>query len=268
MPRLIWIATLLVTVSCATAPTPDPAAQRLESTPRHNEWVQVSHGARIVHTYVAYPQVSTKAPAVIVIHENRGLTDWERSVADRLAENGFIALAPDMLSGSAPNGGRTSDFASQDAAREAIGKLPAAQVMADLHAVAEYGKTLPASSGMLSVSGFCWGGARSWQFANVRADLSGVYVFYGTGPQDAAGVAAVAAPVFGFYGGDDARVNATIPKSQELMTAAGKRFEPVIYEGAGHAFMRLGEAADATEANRQARDQAWARWLQLLRSQR
>ena len=268
MTRLISISTLLLTVSCATAPVQDPAGRRLESTPRHNEWVEVASGARIVHTYVAYPQVSTKAAAVIVIHENRGLTGWERSVADKLAENGFIALAPDMLSGSAPSGGRTSDFASQDAAREAIGKLPAAQVVSDLHAVAEYGKTLPASNGMLSVSGFCWGGARSWQFANVRPDLSGVYLFYGTGPQDGAGIAGITAPVFGFYGGDDARVNATIPKSEELMKAAGKRFEPVIYEGAGHAFMRLGEAPDATPANRQAHDQAWARWLQLLRSQR
>ena len=268
MRRLITIAALLSTVSCTTTATTDPAAQRLESTPRHNEWVQVQNGSRTVHTYVAYPQASTKAPAVIVIHENRGLTDWERSVADKLAENGFIALAPDMLSGAAPNGGRTSDFSTQDAAREAIGKLPPSQVMTDLHAVANYAKGLPSASGTLHVGGFCWGGARTWLFANDRQDLSGAYVFYGTGPQEESGVARITAPVFGFYGGNDARVNATIPRTEELIRAAGKRFEPAIYEAAGHAFMRLGEAADASEANRRAHDQAWARWLQLLRSQR
>lgn len=264
-------ASLLTAISCTitapNAPTePASASSRLESTPRHNEWVQVPSGTRTVHAYVAYPQVATKAPSVIVIHENRGLTDWDRSVADKLAENGFIAIAPDMLSGAAANDGRTSDFPTQDAAREAIGKLLPAQVLADLHAVANYAAGLPAANGVLHVGGFCWGGARTWQFANDRAGLAGAYVFYGTGPQDEAGVARVTAPVFGFYGGNDARVNATIPKSEELMRAGGKRFEPVIYEGAGHAFMRLGEAADASDANRHAWEQAWARWLQLLRS--
>src|SRR5688572_5241067 len=141
----------LLAAACTTNMNTNPAAARLEQTPRHNEWVQIQRDARTIHAYVAYPQVSTKAPAVIVIHENRGLTDWERSVADRLAENGFIAIAPDLLSGMGPNGGRASDFPSQDAAREAIGKLPNEQVMADLDSVAQYVKTLPAASGKLSV---------------------------------------------------------------------------------------------------------------------
>lgn len=256
------LALTFFAVSCATAV--DPAAERLEATPRHNEWVQVKHGDRVVQTYVAYPQIATKAPAVLLIHENRGLTDFERSVADRLAENGYIAVAPDMLSGMAPNGGRASDFPTLDAAREAIGKLPPAQVMADLQAAANYAKSVPASNGKLFVAGFCWGGARTWQFANARSDLSAAFVFYGTGPQDAAGVANIAAPVYGFYGGNDARVNATIPKSEELMRAAGKKFEQVTYDGAGHAFMRAGMAADATEANRRAYEEGWKRWLRLL----
>jgi carboxymethylenebutenolidase len=252
-----WFA-LALTACTTTTTTGQSAQERLESTPRHNEWVQVQNGARNVQTYVAYPEISKKAPVVILIHENRGLTDFERSVADKLAENGFIAVAPDMLSGMGP-------FSTMDAAREAIGKLPPDQVMADLQAVADYAKKIPAANGTLHLAGFCWGGARTWLFANVRADLATANVFYGTGPQDEAGVAGIRAPVFGYYGGADARVNATIPKNEELMKAAGKRFEPVTYEGAGHAFMRSGMAADASEPNKRAHDQAWQRWLTVLR---
>jgi carboxymethylenebutenolidase len=93
-------------------------------------------------------------------------------------------------------------------------------------------------------------------------------VFYGTGPQTAEGVAPITAPVYGFYGGNDERVNATIAKSEELMRAAGKTYEPVIYDGAVHAYMRLGEAADATEANRIARERSWTRWIEKLRAHR
>ncbi|HUP46864.1 MAG TPA: dienelactone hydrolase family protein [Thermoanaerobaculia bacterium] len=250
----IFTVLLILTAGCATQ---TPMSDRLETTPRHNEWVQVAREGRTIDTYVAYPEVSTRAPAVIVIHENRGLTDWERTVADQLAENGYIALAPNLLSGV--------QVSTADEARAAIGKLPHAQVMADLHAVADYAKQIPAANGTLHVGGFCWGGARTWLFANERRDLAGAYVFYGTGPQEPAGVAGITAPVYGFYGGDDARVNATTPRGEELMRAAGKPFEKVIYEGAGHAFMRTGMAADASEANRRAREQAWNRWLALLR---
>jgi carboxymethylenebutenolidase len=259
--RTVILLLASVVVGCAAA----PATNRLETTPRHNEWVMIERDGRTIHTWVAYPEVSTKAPAVILIHENRGLTEWERSVADKLAENGYIALAPDMLSGMAPNGGRASDFASLDAAREAIGKLPPAQVMADLHAVADYAKKIPAADGTIRVGGFCWGGARTWLFANDRKDLRAAFVFYGTGPQEASGVAGITAPVYGFYGGNDARVNATIPKSEELMKAAGKTFDYVIYPGAGHAFMRWGAQAEASPENKKAHDESWARWLQLLR---
>ena len=260
---------LLTATACATTqPTPSPAGDRLQHTPRHNEWVQVQHGGRNVQTYVAYPEVSTRVPVVLLIHENRGLTDFERGVADKLAENGFIAVAPDMLSGMAPNGGRASDFPTLDAAREAIGKLPPDQVMADLQSVADYAKKIPAANGTLYVAGFCWGGARTWLFSDARQDLSASFVFYGTGPQEPSGVDGIRAPVYGFYGGNDARVNATIPKSQELMAAAGKTFDPVTYEGAGHAYMRSGMAADANEANKRAHDQSWERWLRLLKGNR
>lgn len=256
---------LLLTLGCVTAGPGDPAADRLETSPRHAEWVQIDRGARTLHAYVAFPEVRDRAPAVLVIHENRGLTEFEQSVADRLAENGFIAIAPDMLSGMAPGGGRASDFPSTDAAREGISKLPREQVMGDLNAAADYVLALPAANGTLSVAGFCWGGARTWEFANQRAGLHRAFPFYGTGPQEPAGVAGISAPVHGFYGGDDARVNSTIPKTEELMRAAGKAFDPVIYDGAGHAFMRSGEAPNASEANRAAWKAAWDRWLALLR---
>ena len=259
--RKILFGVLFFLAACQTATTTPGTTSRLEATPRHDEWVDVGK----VRTYVVYPQVSNRAPAIVVIHENRGLTDWVRTVADRLAENGYIAVAPDLLSGTAPNGGNTKDFPTEDAAREAIGKLDRAKVIEDLRAVVEYARKIPAASGKVSVAGFCWGGSRTWDVANNVDGISAAYPFYGGGPQDAEGVAGIEAPVYGFYGGNDARVNATIPKTEELMKAAGKTFEPVIYEGAGHAFMRLGEMPDATEANRKAYEEGWKRWLGLLR---
>lgn len=238
---------------------------RLEASPRHHEWVEVKRGDRVIHTFVAFPQATGKTGAIILIHENRGLTDWVRATADKLAEAGYLVLAPDMLSGAGPDGGRTKDFASSDAAREAIGKLKTPDVVADLGAVADYAKAIPASNGRLVVGGFCWGGTQTWQFALKRADLVEAYVFYGTAPGDeATPFAAIPCAVRGFYGGSDARVNSTLDKTSAAMTAAGKTFDPVIYDGAGHAFMRLGEDAEPTPANKAAMEQAWKRWLELL----
>jgi carboxymethylenebutenolidase len=247
-----------------TAAAQDPAKRRLESSPRHNEWVVVPSGERKVHTFVAYPEVKSKVPAVVVIHENRGLTDWVRSVADQLAEAGYVAVAPDLLSGTGPDGGKTSDYASSDAAREGISKLAPDQVTRDLNAVFDYAARIPAVNGKVAVSGFCWGGAQTFRFATNRKDVAAAFVFYGTGPQDRESLARIAAPVYGFYGGDDARVNATVPQSSEWMKELGKTFEPVTYEGAGHGFMRAGEEPGASDANRKARDEAWARWKKLL----
>ncbi len=223
----------------------------------------MKQGERTVHAYLVYPEVSHKALAVVVIHENRGLTDWVRSVADQLAEAGYIAIAPDLLSGAAPGGGKTSDFASGDAAREAIYALPADQVIADLNAVADYVAKLPAANGKVAVAGFCWGGGQTFRFATNRANLAAAFVFYGTGP-DKDAIARIKAPVYGFYGGSDARVNATIPDTTAQMKDAGKAYEPVIYDGAGHGFMRAGEEAGASAENKKAREEAWARWKKLL----
>ncbi len=252
-----------LSLGAAAMPAPQSAGNRLEDSPRHQEWVEVKQGERTVHAYVVYPEVSDKALAVVVIHENRGLTDWVRSVADQLAEAGYIAIAPDLLSGTAPGGGKTSDFASGDAAREAIYALPADQVTADLNAVADYVAKLPAANGKVAVAGFCWGGSQSFRFATNHANLAAAFVFYGTGPEKEA-IARIKAPVYGFYGGADERVNATIPDTTAQMKEAGKSYEPVIYEGAGHGFMRAGEEAGASAENKKAREEGWARWKKLL----
>lgn len=243
----------------------EPSTDRLEQSPRHQEWVVVQHTDRSLHAFLVFPEVEQKVPAVVVIHENRGLTDWVRSVADQLAEAGYIAIAPDLLSGMGPEGGKTSDFPSGDAAREAIYRLAPKQVTADLNAVVDYVAHLPASNGKVAVAGFCWGGGQSFDFATQRPELAAAFVFYGRGPDSRDAVTRIQSPVYGFYGGNDARVNATVPQTAALMKEAGKTFEPVTYEGAGHGFMRAGEAPDASEANKKARAEAWRRWKVLLK---
>jgi carboxymethylenebutenolidase len=253
----------------------DWAKQRVDKSPRHQEWVQVKNGSRTINSFIVYPEVKTKATAVVVIHEIFGMADWVRSLTDQVAEAGYIAIAPDLLSGMGPNGGGSSEFADRTAVTQAVGKLPPDQVTADLNAVADYVSKLPASNGKVAVAGFCWGGSQSFRFATNRPTLKAAFVFYGTGPDSKEAIAKIKAPIYGFYGGSDARVDATIPKSQDLMKEAGKTYEPVTYEGAGHGFMRAGEdptVPDATpeqkamkEANKKAREQAWERWKQLLK---
>ncbi|HJZ11095.1 MAG TPA: dienelactone hydrolase family protein [Acidobacteriota bacterium] len=257
---------LIVTFCISPVFSQESPKQRLEKSSRHQEWVTVKNGGRTVHSFIVYPEVKEKAAAVIVIHENRGLTDWVRSVADQVAEAGYIAIAPDLLSGMAPGGGRTSDFASEDAAREGISQLKQEQVTSDLQAVADYALKLPASNGKLAVSGFCWGGGQSFRFATNHSDLKAAFVFYGAFPHTREDLARIKSPVYGFYGGDDARINATIPETTSLMKELGKTYDPVTYDGAGHGFMRSGEEPGASEANRKARADAWERWKKLLRT--
>lgn len=240
------------------------AKARLENSPRHLEWVTVKHGDREVKCFIAYPEVKEKATAVVVIHEIFGLTDWVRGVTDQLAEAGYIAIAPDLLSGTAPGGGGTAELGGNDAVRTAIRNLPNDQITADLNAAVDYVNALPACSGKVVVGGFCWGGTQTFRFATNNKQVKAAYPFYGTGPDDAESIARIECPVFGFYGENDARVDASIPRSTELMQAAGKTYEPVIYKGAGHGFMRAGEQPDANEANKKAREDAWARWKSLL----
>lgn len=264
MKRMMLLVVAAV-LAAATATAQDWAKARLEKSPRHLEWVKIKHGDREVNCSIAYPEVKDKATAVIVIHEIFGLSDWVRGVTDQLAEAGYIAIAPDLLSGSAPGGGGTAELGSGDAVRKAISSLPPDQVTADLNAVAEYVAKLPACNGKVAVGGFCWGGSQTFRYATNNKNIKAAFAFYGTGPESEADIARINCPVYGFYGGNDNRVNATIPKSTELMKKAKKTYEPVTYEGAGHGFMRAGEDPGGNDANKKAREEGWKRWKDLLK---
>ncbi len=259
------VALILFAVLAQLAGAQDWAKARVDKSPRHQEWVKVKHDARTVDSFIVYPEVKNKATAVVVIHEIFGMSDWVRSVADQLAEAGYIAIAPDLLSGMGPGGGGTNSFTDRSAIGQAFRDLPPDQITADLNAVADYVSKLPAANGKVAVGGFCWGGGQTFRFATNRSSLAAAFVFYGTGPEDTAAIARIKCPVYGFYGGADARVTATVTKSADLMKAAGKKYEPLTYEGAGHGFMRSGEDPAATEPNKKARDQGWARWKELLK---
>jgi carboxymethylenebutenolidase len=240
----------------------DWAKARLEASPRHREYVTLQHGSRTLQALVVYPEVKDKAAVVVLIHEIFGLSDWAKEMADELAGEGFIVVAPDLLSGFGPGGGGSDAFPGQDDRVKAVSGLDPAGVLADLDAAADYGKKLPAASGKIAVAGFCWGGSKSFAFAAHRPDLSAAFVFYGTAPAD---VTPIVAPVYGFYGGNDSRIGATIPATTDAMKAAGKFYDPVTYDGAGHGFMRAGEDPGNTNpANKTARDQAFARLVKLL----
>jgi carboxymethylenebutenolidase len=250
--------------ACLTASAQDWAKERLNKSPRHGEWVEVKNGTRTVRCFVVYPQVKDPAPAILVIHEIFGLTDWARGVADQLAEAGYIAIAPDLLSGMGEGKGGTSAFSDRDSVMSAVSALPADQVTGDLNAAADYIKAQPSCNGKLAVAGFCWGGGQSFRFACNRNELKAAYVFYGPPPTDAGQMEKINCPVYGFYGGNDSRISSTVPKTEKLMKAAAKTYEPVIYKGAGHGFMRSGEQPDAEVPNRLAHDDAWERWKTLL----
>jgi carboxymethylenebutenolidase len=241
----------------------DWAKGRLDASPRHREYVPIKHGDRTVQTFVVYPEVKGKVPVVILIHEIFGLSDWAKSMADDLAAAGFIVVAPDLLSGMGPNSGNSDSFTSMDATTKAVSGLNPDQVTADLDAVADFAKKIPAGNGKIATVGFCWGGGKSFAFATHRRDLSAAFVFYCPGPAD---VTTITAPVFGFYAGNDARIGATLPDTIAAMKAAGKKFEPVTYDGAGHGFMRAGvDPANTNPANKTAREQGFTRLVSLLK---
>jgi carboxymethylenebutenolidase len=207
------VMTVLVAVLLATVPASaqDWAKARLEQSPRHQEWVKVTQGSRQVQCFIVYPEVKSKATAVVLIHEIFGLSDWVRSVADQLAEAGYIAIAPDLLSGMAPGGGGTAEYSGRDSVTRAVSSLPPDQVTADVGATIDYAAKLPACNGKVTVAGFCWGGGQAFRCATNNPDIAAAFVFYGPGPDQESAVARIHCPVYGFYGGNDARIGATIP---------------------------------------------------------
>ncbi len=264
MRHCIAVVAMTVIVSSLGAQQ-DPSKKRLENSPRHHEWVKVkTKTGRVVQCFVVFPEVKKAVPVVIVIHENRGLNDWARSAADQVAEAGYVAIAPDLLSGTGPKGGGTEAFPSSDAARTGIYKLSQKQVLSDLDAVFAYAKKMKAGKKKVAVAGFCWGGGQAFTYATHNPKLAAAFVFYGRAPKEDAAYKKIQAPVYGFYGGRDFRITGQVPKVAKTMKKYDKKFEPVTYKGAGHGFMRAGEAKDATPANRQARNAAWKRWRKLL----
>ncbi len=268
---LILLAGLAFAVRAAAAPaghglppTEDDAAARLNSSPRHGEFRTVDVRGTPVRVWVVYPERKDKAPVVLVIHEIFGLTDWIRAVTDQLAAEGFLAVAPDLLSGKGPHGGGSDDFPARDDATKAVSGLDRDEVLARLDAVRDWALAQPSASTSSGTVGFCWGGGTSFAYAVHQPQLDAAVVYYGTPPQDLSTLAAVRAPVLGLYGGDDARVTSTVDATREKMHALGKSYEPHVFDGAGHGFLRAQGGQDG--ANARAAAQAWPLTVNFLRA--
>lgn len=238
------------------------AVDRLNASPRHGEWVTYDAGdGDLVQAWVVYPERPDRAPVVVVIHEIFGLTDWIRGVADQLAADGYIAIAPDLLSGMGPEGGGTESV-DQQGATALIRTLSRPDAERRIQGAADYAAALPAALPRVATLGFCWGGTASFNMATTGSALTAAVVYYGTSPSDEE-VAQVRIPILGLYAGDDARVNVTIAPAQAVLAAAGQRFDVEIYEGSGHGFLRQQDGRDG--ANLRATQQAWPRTLAFLR---
>jgi carboxymethylenebutenolidase len=238
----------------------ETALARLNASPRHGEWVTVGSGDDRTNAWVVFPERAEKAPVVVVIHEIFGLTHWIRAVADQLAAEGFIAIAPDLMTGkNLPTGPNGPD---QQAATAAIRTLDPATVQRHIDLVAQYAMGLPAALPVYGVVGFCWGGTTVFNHAVHAPSLGASVVYYGSSPATET-LGGVKAPVLGLYGGSDARVNATIEPAESALRAGGQRFEKEIYDGAGHGFLRQQGGQDG--ANRRATEQAWPRTIAFLR---
>lgn len=245
-----------------TAPPAAGDAREAAPSPRHGEYVMYATAmGDSVRAFLVYPERAEAAPGLVVIHEIFGLTDWIRSVADRYAAEGFVAIAPDLLWGRGPGGGGTDAFTDRDAVIAAIRELPPAEVTERLDGARAFLRSLPAASGRVGVVGFCWGGQKAFQYAAEQPELDAAVVFYGGGPEPLDRAAEIEAPVLGLYGGEDARVNASIPAVERATAAAGRRYEKEIYPGAGHGFLR----EDEEGANAQAAAAAWPRSVEFLR---
>lgn len=246
----------------ALPPTADGALAHLEASPRHGEWAMVPAGAGdSVRAWVVYPERSEPAPVVLVVHEIYGLTHWVRAVADQMAAAGFVAIAPDLLTGRDVPRDPLGE-PEREPAVAAVRALEPDEVHRRLRAVADWGTALPAATDRYGIVGFCWGGSTSFAHATRSAELGASVVYYGSSP-DSAALARVEAPVLGLYGGDDERVNATVPPADSVMSAFGKGYEIHTFDGAGHGFLRQQEGREG--ANRAASEQAWPLTVEWFR---
>jgi carboxymethylenebutenolidase len=240
--------------------------EQLSSSPRHVDWVDIkaSNGGAPIKSFVVYPERKDKAPVVIVIQEIFGLTDWIRGVADQLAKEGFIAIAPDFMAGLGPNGGGSAELGEQGST-QAIGKLTDDDKVRILNDVRAYASTIPSSNGKLATVGFCWGGGTSFLYARRQPALNAAVSYYGPMPADAAEFANTKAPVLGLYGGNDQRVNANIDVAKAGMAKANATYDPHIFEGAGHGFLRQQAGSANAPGNMKATEEAWKLTLDFLR---
>jgi carboxymethylenebutenolidase len=244
-------------------PGEENARAVLDKSPRHGEWIDISYdGKTPIRTWIVYPERKDKAPVILIIHEIFGLSDWIRSVADQLAKEGFIAVAPDFISGFGPNGGGSSSVSSRDSVVMLIRNLSSEETYKRLGYVRAFAVRLPSANGKCATVGFCWGGGRSFEYACITPELKAAVVYYGTSP-DSAALLNLNVPVLGLYGGDDARVGVTVEPASIEIKKLGKTFEYEMYDGAGHGFLRA--QSDRDGANLRATEKAWPRMLAFLR---
>jgi carboxymethylenebutenolidase len=237
------------------------AAQRLEASPRHGEWVMIDAGGDSIRAWVVYPERSTPAPVVVVVHEIFGLTHWIRGVADQLAADGFIAIAPDLMTSHNLPTDETGDPVREQATATIRGLDPAVY-HPQLVAIGAWGMALPAAADRYGIVGFCWGGSASFRHAVESPSLDAAVVYYGGSPSPDL-LPRVSAPVLGLYAGDDERVNATVPPADSAMKQLGKPYEYYMFEGAGHGFLRAQDGRDG--ANMAATRRAWPRTIEFFR---
>ena len=236
------------------------ARERLAASPRHGDWVMISARSDSVRAWIVYPERKAKAPVIVVVHEIYGLTPWVRGIADQLAADGFIAIAPDLLtSKNLPN---ATDSVPGNLATTAIRTLDPADVHRQISAAAEYAMALPSALPKYGIVGYCWGGGVSFEHAVRSPKLGASVVYYGVSPTSTS-LGSVKAPVLGLYGGNDARVNATIAPADSMMKSLGKTYSYHIYEGAGHGFLRQQPGQEG--ANMKATEQAWPATIQWFR---
>jgi carboxymethylenebutenolidase len=245
-------------------PDADAAAGQLKASPRHGEWVDIKNGTGpAIKSFVVYPERKDPAPVVIVIHEIFGLSDWVRGVADQLAKEGFIAIAPDFLSGKGPNGGGSDSLGNN--VGQAIRTLQPADTNAILDSVRAYALTIPSSNKKVATIGFCWGGGTSFRYGISQPALDAAVSYYGPMPSDAASYEKAKAPILGLYGGNDNRVNSTIEPAKAELAKRNVTYDPHIFEGAGHGFLRQQAGGEQAPGNMKATEQAWPLTLEFLR---
>jgi carboxymethylenebutenolidase len=256
---VVLAALSLASPAFAQAPGAEQVADVLAKSSGKWAETKMADGTR-VKLWVVTPQGSAKTGVVLVIHENMGLNDWPRAIADQVARDGFIAIAVDLLSGKAPGGGATAELGA--GVGQALRTLTPADVAARLDAAAAYGKALPNANGRVASVGFCWGGGQSFSYAVAQPTLAAAVVYYGSSP-DLATLKPIKVPVLGLYGGNDARITANVEPTAAKMKELGNRYTYHVYEGAGHGFLRQQSGGDGS--NLKASQQAWPATLAFFR---